>query len=101
MVLPGSDEDAAKVLQDVFVRKGIHIKSKARADKVVNTGKGVDVTLASGEVIHGSHCLMAVGSIPNTSDLGLEEAGILVTESGHHNLTREAFANLASAAGSG
>jgi dihydrolipoamide dehydrogenase len=90
MVLPGSDKDAAKVLQDVFVRKGINIKSQARAEKVVNTGSGVEVTLASGEVIKGSHCLMAVGSIPNTKDLGLEEAGIALTESGHIHVNKVA-----------
>lgn len=90
MVLPGSDKDAAKVLQDVFVRKGINIKSQARAEKVVNTGSGVEVTLASGEVIKGSHCLMAVGSIPNTQGLGLEEAGIALTESGHIHVNKVA-----------
>ncbi|MFM6979893.1 MAG: NAD(P)H-quinone dehydrogenase [Micrococcales bacterium] len=90
MVLPGSDKDAAKVIQDVFVGRGINIKSQARADKVVNTGSGVEVTLASGEVIKGSHCLMAVGSIPNTQDLGLEEAGIQLTESGHIHVNKVA-----------
>lgn len=89
-VLPGNDADAAKVIQDVFVRRGINIKSQSRADKVVNTGDGVEVTLATGEVIKGSHCLMAVGSIPNTSGLGLEEAGIALTESGHIHVNKVA-----------
>ena len=31
----------------------------------------------------GSHCLVAVGSIPNTAGIGLEEAGVALTESGH------------------
>ena len=29
-----------------------------------------------GSVVEGSHCLMAVGSIPNTEGLGLEDAGV-------------------------
>jgi dihydrolipoamide dehydrogenase len=33
--------------------------------------------------LEGSHCLVAVGAIPNTSDMGLEEAGVRVKESGH------------------
>ena len=31
----------------------------------------------------GSHCLVCVGSIPNTAGIGLEEAGVALTESGH------------------
>lgn len=89
-VLPSSDADAAKVIQDVFVRRGINIKAESRADKVVNTGQGVEVTLANGEVVKGSHCLMAVGSIPNTKGLGLEEAGVLVSETGHIQVNKVA-----------
>ena len=82
-VLPGEDVDAAALIEKVFIRNGMQVLSKSRADRVVNTGNGVEVTLADGRVILGSHCLMAVGSIPNTKDLGLEEAGVELTESGH------------------
>ena len=82
-VLPGSDDDAADLLEDVFKRRGMQILNKARASKVENTGNGVKVTLENGQEVLGSHCLMAVGAIPNTEGLGLEEAGIKLTDSGH------------------
>ncbi|MFM2020247.1 MAG: hypothetical protein RL718_828 [Actinomycetota bacterium] len=82
-VLPGNDIDAADLIEDVFKRHGMQILNKARAEKVEATESGVRVTLGSGEVIEGSHCLMAVGAIPNTEGLGLEEAGIKLTDSGH------------------
>jgi dihydrolipoamide dehydrogenase len=82
-VLPGNDSDAADLIEDVFKRRGMQILNKARAEKVEATASGVRVTLASGEVVEGSHCLMAVGAIPNTEGLGLEEAGIRLTETGH------------------
>lgn len=82
-VLPGSDEDAADLIEDVFRRRGMQILNKSRAEKVENTGSGVKVTLADGKVVEGSHALMAVGAIPNTSGLGLEEAGVKLNESGH------------------
>jgi dihydrolipoamide dehydrogenase len=43
----------------------------------------VKVTLGDGSTVSGSHCLVCVGSIPNTDGIGLEEAGVAVTESGH------------------
>ncbi len=89
-VLPGEDRDAAKVLEQVFKRGGMQVLSKARAEKVERTGDGVTVTLADGRTVEGSHCLMAVGSIPNTAGIGLEEAGIELTESGHVRVNRVA-----------
>lgn len=90
MVLPGEDNDAAELIERVFRGKGMNVLSKSRADSVVNTGDRVEVTLADGRVIKGSHCLMAVGGIPNTEGLGLEEAGVEVTETGHVAVNRVA-----------
>lgn len=75
-VLPGEDADAAEVLEEVFRRRGMTVMGKARAASAVRTVDGVLVTLDDGRTVEGSHCLMAVGSIPNTEDLGLAEAGV-------------------------
>lgn len=82
-VLPGQDEDAADVLEFVFRNKGMNVLSRSRAASVTRTDDGVEVVLADGRHVEGSHCLMAVGSIPNTEGLGLEKAGVRVSESGH------------------
>ena len=89
-VLPGEDKDAASVLEKVFKRGGMTVLSKSRAEKVERQGDGVLVTLADGRTVEGSHCLMAVGSIPNTAGIGLEEAGVQMTESGHIQVNRVA-----------
>jgi dihydrolipoamide dehydrogenase len=82
-VLPGEDRDAAKVLEEVFRAGGMRVMHRTRAERVENTGDTVRVTLDNGEVLVGSHALMAVGSIPNTAGLGLEEARVELTDSGH------------------
>ncbi|MGI6879201.1 NAD(P)H-quinone dehydrogenase [Microbacterium sp. gxy059] len=87
-VLPGEDADAAAVLEKVFTRGGMTLLAKSRAESVENTGEGVRVTLSDGSVVEGSHCLMAVGSVPNTRDLGLEEAGVQLADSGHILINR-------------
>ncbi len=89
-VLPGEDTDAAKVLEKVFKRGGMTVLSKSRAEKVERQGDGVLVTLVDGRTVEGSHCLMAVGSIPNTAGIGLEEAGVQMTESGNIQVNRVA-----------
>lgn len=82
-VLPGSDEDAADIIEDVFKHRGMQIMNNSRAETVENTGSGVRVTLDDGRVLEGSHALMAVGAIPNTAGLGIEEAGVKLNDSGH------------------
>ena len=82
-VLPGTDPDAADVLEDAFARRGVHLASRSRASSARREGDGVVVTLTSGEEITGSHALMALGGIPATAGLGLVEAGVRVRESGH------------------
>jgi NAD(P)H dehydrogenase (quinone) len=75
-VLPGEDSDAALVLQGVLERRGMEVLTRSRAGAVQRHGDGVRVTLTDGQVVEGSHCLMAVGSVPNTDGLGLETAGV-------------------------
>src|SRR5690606_12957959 len=89
-VLPGEDPDAARVLEKVFKRGGMTVLSKSRATSVERTADGVLVTLSDGRTVEGSHCLMAVGSVPNTADIGLEDAGVELTESGHVRVNKVA-----------
>ena len=95
-VLPGEDADAARVIEDVFKRNGMTVLSKSRADSVKRTKDGVVATLSDGRTVEGSHCLMAVGSIPNTAGIGLEEAGVQLTESGHIRVNRVARTSMPS-----
>jgi dihydrolipoamide dehydrogenase len=82
-VLPGEDADAATVIEDVFRVRGMEVLSKSRAERVERKGDGVVVTLVDGRTVEGTHALLAVGSLPQTTDLGLEEAGVETSESGH------------------
>jgi pyruvate/2-oxoglutarate dehydrogenase complex dihydrolipoamide dehydrogenase (E3) component len=87
-VLPGEDAEAAQVLEDVFTRRGMTVLSHSRAQSVERIGDQVMVRLTDGRTVTGSHCLLAVGSIPNTVDIGLEEAGIKLNQGGFIEVDR-------------
>ena len=82
-VLPGEDADAATVIEEVFTRRGMTVLPRARAQSAERTSDGVVVRLGDGRTVEGSHCLMAVGSVPNTGGIGLEDVGVRLTSSGH------------------
>jgi dihydrolipoamide dehydrogenase len=87
-VLPGEDADAATVLEDVLTRRGMEVLSKSRMESVKRDGDEVTVTLTDGRAVQGSHCLLALGSVPKTDDLGLEEAGVALDDGGFVRVDR-------------
>jgi pyruvate/2-oxoglutarate dehydrogenase complex dihydrolipoamide dehydrogenase (E3) component len=87
-VLPGEDADASAVLEDVLTRRGMRVLGRSRMQSVTREGDTVTVTLTDGRTVSGSHCILALGSIPNTADLGLEEAGVATDEGGFITVDR-------------
>ncbi|MGA8247888.1 MAG: NAD(P)H-quinone dehydrogenase [Nocardioides sp.] len=87
-VLPGEDADAAGVLEDVLTRRGMHVLSRARMASVQRRGELVEVTLTDGRTVEGSHCILAVGSVPNTDRLGLDTAGVATDDAGFVTVDR-------------
>jgi pyruvate/2-oxoglutarate dehydrogenase complex dihydrolipoamide dehydrogenase (E3) component len=95
-VLPGKDPEVAGVLEDDFVKRGVRLLKGARAvgiDRDTDTG-GVVVRCDDGRVVRSTHAVLAIGSVPNTDDLGLAAAGVEVDEWGyvpinHHCATNQ------------
>ena len=87
-VLPGEDADASAVLEEVSTRRGMNVLSKSRMESVTRDGDTVTVALTDGREVQGSHCILALGSVPNTADLGLEEAGVILKDGGFVNVDR-------------
>ncbi len=75
-ILPYRDAEVAAVLEEDFLERGVHLVIGARAEKIDLDAGGVSVFCDDGRVIHGTHALLAVGSIPLTEGLGLDEAGV-------------------------
>ncbi len=84
-LLEHEDADIAEEVQKIFAEDGITVHLDARATRASQTAEGIALTLSKGsgeETIRGSHLLVAVGRIPNTSELNLPAAGIEVDQRG-------------------
>ena len=82
-VLPIKDAEVAAVLETAFLERGIALLKGARATAIERDGDTVRVSCEDGRVIEGSHTVLAVGSVPNTEDLGLAEAGVELNDGGY------------------
>ena len=74
-VLPVEDEDASTLLNRLFTRRGITIKTGVKVSSVKPGGPGVIVETDGGRV-EAEQVLMAVGRGARTAGVGLETAGV-------------------------
>jgi dihydrolipoamide dehydrogenase len=77
-LLPYRDAEVAAVLEEDFLARGVTLLKGSRANSIIREGDVVRVSTEDGRTVEGSHCLLAVGSLPNTEDLGLGVAGVEV-----------------------
>ncbi len=75
-VLPHRDAEVAAVLEEDFLERGVRLLKGSRASAIRKTADGVEVETEDGRSVAGTHVLLAVGSVPNTEDLGLAAAGV-------------------------
>jgi len=82
-VLPTKDPEVAAVLENEFLRRGVKLLKGARATAIGREGDKVFVATDDGRAVDGSHALLAIGSLPNTEELGCETAGVVVDDNGY------------------
>ena len=75
-VLPHRDAEVAAALEADFLERGVALLKGARAVGIDRTGDGVTVHVDDARRVDGSHALLAVGAVPMTEGLGLEDAGV-------------------------
>jgi glutathione reductase (NADPH) len=81
-VLRGFDEDMRTGVRDVLAYAGVDLKLGCLPCAIEKTGESLSVTLSSGASVEADEMLIATGRRPNTAGLGLEAAGVALTENG-------------------
>ncbi len=81
-VLPHRDAEVAEALETDFLERGVRLLKGARASGAVRTGDGVIVEVEDGRRVEATHALLAVGLVPMSEGIGLEEAGVAAADDG-------------------
>jgi pyruvate/2-oxoglutarate dehydrogenase complex dihydrolipoamide dehydrogenase (E3) component len=86
-LLSREDDDVSKALGDLFRDEGIDAVLNAQVKRISGkSGDSVTVVIEQGgreETLSGTHLLVATGRRPNTENIGLESAGIELTDRGY------------------
>ena len=81
-ILRGFDDDVRNTLAGELVKKGIKLIVETTIDRIDETPPGLLVHLSDGTTVETDLVLAATGRRPNTENLGLEAAGVELTEAG-------------------
>jgi len=82
------DEDVSDTVREIMEKEGIDVRLNAHCINAKKHPDGVEVIVDCDQEdpnVTGSHMLWAVGRIPNTDDLGLENAGVETNDRGYIN----------------
>ncbi len=81
-ILPGMDNDLAKNFERMLAKQGIEFKLSSKVSAVERNGKECVVTVepskgeGSSETLSADAVLVAIGRVPYTAGLGLDEVGV-------------------------
>ncbi len=82
LFLRGFDDDVRSTLADEMRKRGIDLRFETLIDRIERTENGLVATTNHGDVIETDQILSAMGRLPNTAGLGLEEIGVELSDRG-------------------
>jgi len=80
--LRGFDDDIRTTLAAEMLKRGIDLRFEADISRIDKVGEILRATLTDGSVIESDQILYATGRLPKTRGLGLENAGVKLSELG-------------------
>jgi dihydrolipoamide dehydrogenase len=97
-ILPLEDRDCSAVVEKSYRRRGMTILTGAKLDRadIGTDGVTLHVTDSKGQkqAIQAERVLSAIGRVPLTEDLGLEKAGVELTDRGFIGVDRQMRTNV-------
>ena len=81
-ILRGFDEDVRDVLAQEMEKKGVTILRETVVNAIEKQGDGYSLKLENGNALEVDLVMYATGRAPNTSGIGLEQAGVGLNEKG-------------------
>ena len=82
LFLRGFDDDLRCALATEMGKRGIELRFKSKVERIEELQPGIRATLNDGTTLEADLIMFATGRIPNTHNLGLEQAGVKLNDEG-------------------
>jgi glutathione reductase (NADPH) len=95
-ILSRFDMDLRGMLHETMVKKGIRILCRSVSEHIKKRPDGrLDAHVTGGVVLTVDQVMLAIGRVPNTENLGLEQVGVEMNATGAINVDRYSRTNVA------
>jgi len=93
-LLPNEEPEVSDVLEKAYKKLGVKFYTNTRVEKVEKTDNGVRVDIGEGQVLEAEKVMLAINFLPNTENIGLEAAGVKLTERGNIDIDEHMRTNV-------
>jgi dihydrolipoamide dehydrogenase len=82
-LLPNEEPEVSKVLEKAYKKLDINFQTGARVEKLEKQKDSVKLTLQDGSTLEAEQVMLAINFQPNVEKIGLDAAGVKLTERGN------------------
>jgi len=93
-LLPNEDPAVSKLLEKAYKKLKVKVMTETAVSQITATDDGVSVTLPDGSTLEADKVMVAINFQPNTEGIGLEAAGVQLTERGNIAIDDQMRTNL-------
>ena len=79
-LLPNEEPEVSDTLEKAYKKLGVKFQTNARVTGIEKSDNGVRVQVEGGQPLEAEQCMVAINFLPNTEGIGLEAAGVQLTE---------------------
>ncbi len=79
-LLPNEEPEVSDTLEKAYKKLGVKFHTNAKVTGIEKTDNGVRVQVEGGPPLEAEQCMVAINFLPNTESIGLEAAGVQLTE---------------------
>lgn len=96
-LLPLEDEEIGKEMAKEFKKRKINALTGHRVEKLETTADGVKISVSGGngnQILEAEQALVAIGFSPNSKNLGIDELGVSVSDTGAIEINEKMATNI-------
>jgi dihydrolipoamide dehydrogenase len=79
-LLPNEEPEVSDTLEKAYKKLGVKFQTNAKVTGIEKSDNGVRVQVEGGQPLEAEQCMVAINFLPNTEGIGLEAAGVQLTE---------------------
>ncbi len=79
-LLPNEEPEVSDTLEKAYKKLGVKFQTNAKVTGIERNDNGVRVLVEGGKPLEAEQCMVAINFLPNTEGIGLEAAGVQLTE---------------------